>query len=497
MLLNHVRARAAVLVTSAAIVAAGVGSAAPAHAAASPSITLHASATGAAYGQAVGVSGSIRSRPTATPAAVTLESRDVSGVGAWKTVSVTKSTAAGAWAATVQALKGAQFRAKTVIGSASATSPTVTLQVQPQLYDASASGSADVSVGGTRVFTGRVHGGLAGKRVKVEQWTPDGWVFASQSYVRTGGGVSIPVAVKRWGAGAYRLVVPSGDGLVVKASGVIQAGAYGSATTVLDDGKQCWGADAGVTPFCDGSRWGNTIAPKPSEADKDTQGAFSCYTSDIAVPVPSCRYGSSRGDALRVAVTGDSHAGMLLSGLKATAQAQNWRLDSYVGRGCVLASTSTADPCQKRRTDLAKRLVAGAYDLVIVTALRSDAVDASTYSAAWKPLVAKGTKVIAVADDPMQSAAAFSCAVAAKSADAATNCGTAKSTAFAVQDPLRAAVAATPGAVLVDQTGRMCDATRCPVVIGHVMAYRDQHHMSATFVRTLVPYLVQEMAGSL
>ncbi|MGG7308128.1 SGNH hydrolase domain-containing protein [Curtobacterium sp. AB451] len=412
-------------------------------------------------------------------------------------MSTTSSDRAGAWSESMRALKGAQVRARAVIGSTSVTSTSLTLQVQPQLYDATATGSADVAVGAVRVFSGRLHGGLAGKRVKVEQWTPSGWVFSAQSYAKTDGTVSIPVKVKRWGAAAYRMVVPSGDGLVVKASGVLRAGAYGAASAVLDDGKPCWGADATASGSCDGSRWGQTISPQPVAAEKDTQGAFSCYTSDVGAVVPSCRYGSTRGDALRVAVTGDSHAAMLLSGLRATATTANWRVDSYVGRGCVLASTNSSDTCQKRRSDLAKRLAAGGYDVVIVTALRSDSVDPATYAAAWKSLIAAGTKVIAVADDPMQSAEAFSCALESKTATAAAKCGTPRSTAFAVQDPMRAAVAEAPGAVLIDQTGRMCDATTCPVVIGHVMAYRDRHHMTATFVRSLVPYLFTEMAGSL
>jgi len=484
------------VVTTALVVVGGVSVAAPVAAATTAAVTIRASTTGAAYGQSVVLAGKVSNGSKPVSTGVRLESRPDAGA-AWSALASTSSDAAGNWSTTTKALRGLQLRARATVGTTTATSAIVGLQVQPQLYDAMVTGSADVAVGGTRTFTARLHGGLAGKRVKIEQWTPEGWVFAAQSYAKTGGAVSIPVKVGRWGAGAYRMVVPSGGGLIVKASGVLRAGAYGSATTVLDDGKACWGADAGASPTCDGSRWGQTISPQPASAEKDTQGAFSCYTSDVSVPVPSCRYGSNRADALKVAVTGDSHGAMLLSGIRATAATLNWRVDSYVGRGCLLASTSTADPCQKRRTDLAKRLTAGGYDLVIVTGLRSDAADPASYSAAWKSLIAKGTKVVAVADDPMQSAAAFKCATNAKTASAAAACATAKSDAFAIADPLRAAAAATPGAVLVDQTGRMCDASSCPVVIGHVMAYRDQHHMTATFVRSLVPYLVAEMAGSL
>jgi len=40
-----------------------------------------------------------------------------------------------------------------------------------------------------------------------------------------------------------------------------------------------------------------------------------------------------------------------------------------------------------------------------------------------------------------------------------------------------------------DLTDRICTASRCPAVVGGVLAYFDGSHLTATYSRTLAPYL--------
>lgn len=70
--------------------------------------------------------------------------------------------------------------------------------------------------------------------------------------------------------------------------------------------------------------------------------------------------------------------------------------------------------------------------------------------------------------------------------------------AYATSDPLPEAVRrAGAGASLVDLSGAYCVDGRCPLVIGHVLAYRDQTHITATFSKTLAPYLVRSVETGL
>jgi hypothetical protein len=46
---------------------------------------------------------------------------------------------------------------------------------------------------------------------------------------------------------------------------------------------------------------------------------------------------------------------------------------------------------------------------------------------------------------------------------------------------------------LLDLNRYFCVDGRCPAVIGQVIVYRGQQHVTSTYMRTLAPYLEQEL----
>jgi len=54
--------------------------------------------------------------------------------------------------------------------------------------------------------------------------------------------------------------------------------------------------------------------------------------------------------------------------------------------------------------------------------------------------------------------------------------------------------AARHGAVVVDLTDFFCNQSTCPAVIGATLVYSDEHHLTATFSRTLGPALHRQLA---
>jgi hypothetical protein len=55
------------------------------------------------------------------------------------------------------------------------------------------------------------------------------------------------------------------------------------------------------------------------------------------------------------------------------------------------------------------------------------------------------------------------------------------------------------GVRLIDPTSEVCLEKTCPAVIGDVLVYRNGAHLTATYVRTLTPWLAEhlpEPAGS-
>ena len=69
-------------------------------------------------------------------------------------------------------------------------------------------------------------------------------------------------------------------------------------------------------------------------------------------------------------------------------------------------------------------------------------------------------------------------------------CTTTRSAAFGWRYRLREAEAARlTGATLVDLSAATCPTDPCPPVIESMLVYRDHHHLTATFARSLVEEL--------
>jgi hypothetical protein len=58
------------------------------------------------------------------------------------------------------------------------------------------------------------------------------------------------------------------------------------------------------------------------------------------------------------------------------------------------------------------------------------------------------------------------------------------------------AAAEVPGATYVDMTRFYCQDGICPAVIGGVNVYRDKHHLTTTYTRTMTPYLERELRAA-
>lgn len=248
---------------------------------------------------------------------------------------------------------------------------------------------------------------------------------------------------------------------------------------------------------------GESIAPDPAAMAKDTAGAFDCWIEQGA-PMKACSYGTDRPGVKKVALLGDSHAAMLLPGLMTQLAAANWKLDSYVGWGCQWMATGTGSECNDAMESIQERLTTGPqYDLVLVTGARhKTATDkdwvSRQYAAAWAPVAARGTQIVVIADNPGVTDAALQCVSRLGFSVKDNTCATPTAEAFGVTDPLVEAAAMVPDAKLVDMNSIYCDESKCPVVIGNVIAYRDTvGHITGTFSKTLAPYLVSSITAAI
>jgi peptidoglycan/LPS O-acetylase OafA/YrhL len=240
---------------------------------------------------------------------------------------------------------------------------------------------------------------------------------------------------------------------------------------------------------------GDRVAPLPGELPDDTGGAYACYAY-LSQPMHPCAYGSTRPDATRVALIGDSHAAALLAVLEPQLDAVNWHVTVFVGQTCAWLPPALSPTCPGLRL-IQRDLLTHHYAIVIATELRQYGNSVAQHLEAMRPVAATGARIVVVEDDPGVSAASTAC-VDRVTYSATGGCGT--TAAYAYRDPDRLAQAAEriPGAVMIPTRQYYCRDAFCPATIGNVIVYRDTAaHVTASYARTLSPYLVEAIERAL
>ncbi|SMG16197.1 acyltransferase family protein [Agreia pratensis] len=246
---------------------------------------------------------------------------------------------------------------------------------------------------------------------------------------------------------------------------------------------------ASCTPVVVGSQ----LAPLPADVAEDTGNSYACFPNeDQAMKV--CHYGDVDSD-VRVAIVGDSHAASLIPGLSQEASGQGWALDTYVGAACIWISGS----CEAM-PDIEKALLEQPYDIVITSAYRGsgntdkDAL-AQSFADTWTPVATAGSKIVVIEDVPISAGEAVAC-VTRVNFVATDDCSISTEKGYRVQDGAAMAVPLVQNAALVSTQQYFCQET-CPEVIGNVLVYRDDiSHITATYSKTLAPYLVRDIVAA-
>jgi hypothetical protein len=116
------------------------------------------------------------------------------------------------------------------------------------------------------------------------------------------------------------------------------------------------------------------------------------------------------------------------------------------------------------------------------------------YVGAWKKLPASVERIIVIRDTPQVVGDTDDCiteAIAAKR-QAGLACRVRRSSALR-PDPEVAAAKKLPekNITVVDMTRFICDSRWCEPVIGGVLVYKDQNHLTEVFGKTLAPYVTR------
>jgi peptidoglycan/LPS O-acetylase OafA/YrhL len=237
--------------------------------------------------------------------------------------------------------------------------------------------------------------------------------------------------------------------------------------------------------------------------DKATPFVDGCNLTWTATAQPPCRYTTGQR---RVVILGDSHAAQWFPPLQELSTEHHWQLESFTKTTCPPLQLAVFSPylgrpyseCADWRQNVLSRIATEKPDLVVLGVARHYSPDYgfSVYGPAWlaglaatvRQLHADGISVLVMGPTPKPPADVPSCLSA--HLDDAAPCDFSRS---AATDPAgtaaEAAVVRTAGGDYIDVAPLLCTPRICPVIIGNLLVYRDDNHLTTSVTSWLLPAL--------
>jgi peptidoglycan/LPS O-acetylase OafA/YrhL len=261
------------------------------------------------------------------------------------------------------------------------------------------------------------------------------------------------------------------------------------------------------------------VRPNPLWAGKDRSRMYDdgCLVGITGTHSNHCEYGDTSSKRTMF-LFGDSHAMQYFPAVVRVARKHHWRLVALAKAECTPAEVSVFSEttgseygtCDTWREDTLRRIESAGRRSTVVMSSASDYIplgaDGEELSgqarteallegqlATLRRLHRAGLRAAVIKDLPPAEDDVPGC-VSAKLDDLVA-CSFPRVRREGDDVDARAAID-SPGASLVNLTGEVCPDV-CRAVIGDALVYRDNSHLSATFARTLTPFLERglEKAG--
>lgn len=235
---------------------------------------------------------------------------------------------------------------------------------------------------------------------------------------------------------------------------------------------------------------GTAYVPSLSALKKERPVVYDrgCHVDKFSDTPIECQLVKQSGVAFDVLVVGDSHAAHWIPALESLAEQRGWNLTSQTKASCSLwLDDRSAHPAKSK----CKAWVLKVLDYIALT--KPDLVVWSWYSptgpfdinnvfSVWKEIAKVGAIVVAIPDTPRLPFSPGECI--SLNADCSV-----PAEKVLPNDPLRSITQPPARARIIDMTDAFCPAGSCPLIIGNVIVWRDRHHMTATYSRSLAPEL--------
>ncbi|MEV4414710.1 acyltransferase family protein [Catellatospora sp. NPDC049609] len=247
------------------------------------------------------------------------------------------------------------------------------------------------------------------------------------------------------------------------------------------------------------------LRPSPQEARHDSPVANkTCMAREDTTTNGTCLFGDPASDT-RVVLFGDSHALQWFPALEQIGRSHGWAVEVLGKSSCpvpVVAISIANQPkanesCVAWRNNTVDRILKGPKPkFIMVGTLMKKASVGKPYVDAWDDtltrLAASGAPIVYLRDTPYPNKDVPECVSGI--APGSTACDFKHDPGVlpdAMADLIRDGK--RPGVHLLDFTADLCPLERCPVVIGDLLVYHDQSHISATAARDYAPRMEAQL----
>lgn len=236
-----------------------------------------------------------------------------------------------------------------------------------------------------------------------------------------------------------------------------------------------------------------------------------CISDFDNVGVINCTYGDLSATRT-IALAGGSHAEHWITALDALAKMHHFKIVTYLKMGCpltteevplVMGDNRPYPNCHQWNQRVMAQLISDHPSFVFTTSTRPwnikpGDVMPSTYIGIWQALSDNNIPILAMRDTPWlvrNGEPFFPTDCLAKGGDA-ESCGIKRSEVLSDRNQTLDFLAQFPQMRVLDLSDAVCRPDVCRAVEGNVLVYHDSHHISATYMRTLIPELGRQLGAA-
>jgi peptidoglycan/LPS O-acetylase OafA/YrhL len=254
-----------------------------------------------------------------------------------------------------------------------------------------------------------------------------------------------------------------------------------------------------------------TPQPQHAAASVPPTSHNGCHAGFTSIHQPDCVYGDAKAQRT-VVLFGDSHIEQWLPAFAIAGARRHWKVVNWTKAACPAAWLTVFNPslnreyteCDEWRAETIAR-IAGLHPRLVVVGQSENVVSSDVSASGFASATIRTldelrrsttARVVYLGDIPVPNSDLPGCV--AEHLDDVRPCTFSRSDAYTYPARHRAIGPAVRTARFrfVDPAPFFCTTTTCPAVVGNVLVYRNDTHMTVPYSRWLAPIAIRLLAGA-